>query len=223
MSANVMFLSVTSPKKRAVIENIRDITDYYFDDCVPREGLQEFVDGVSSVASVARVKAVRTMALGGALEPSRIVSGIEFDKDNEYFATAGVRLCFFVCLMCHRFAATSDEPPTPHPVTPPLPLGHEAHSYLRHQSTSIRLRSPPPSHSRHFIPSKDLVSTPRDQIQCPDPRTAPSPSAPSSGPTSPRPTTRASSRCGTSPPAAAWRSLRSTRRGFGRCNSRRLS
>jgi len=54
------------------------------------EGLSDFCDSLSTFTHYNRFRLVNTLRYGDIFNTSSIVSSIEFDRDDEYFATAGV-------------------------------------------------------------------------------------------------------------------------------------
>jgi hypothetical protein len=54
------------------------------------DGLSDFSESLSNFIQYSRFRLVNTLKYGDIFNASSIVSSIEFDRDDEYFATAGV-------------------------------------------------------------------------------------------------------------------------------------
>ncbi|CAG8556200.1 10038_t:CDS:10, partial [Ambispora leptoticha] len=82
-------------KKKRVREHFEDLESCYLSyrlqDTDPQEGgLSKFSDTLSSFTRYGQFRLVNTLRYGDLFGSSSIVSSIEFDRDDEYFATAGV-------------------------------------------------------------------------------------------------------------------------------------
>ncbi|KAJ2815466.1 coatomer subunit alpha, partial [Coemansia erecta] len=78
---------------RRVDEHYDDLEAYYFDHRmrgVGEEGLDEFMETLSTVARYERFRQTATLRYGDSTASTAIVASIEFDRDEEIFAVAGV-------------------------------------------------------------------------------------------------------------------------------------
>ncbi|KAF9428366.1 coatomer subunit alpha [Podila epigama] len=81
--------------KKRVAEHFEDLQRCYFDfaqsSSTKREsGLSSFCSTISKFTKFSRFEHINTLRYGDIYNTSSIVSSIEFDRDDEYFATAGV-------------------------------------------------------------------------------------------------------------------------------------
>ncbi|KAF9978486.1 coatomer subunit alpha [Actinomortierella ambigua] len=84
-----------SMNKRRVGEHFQDLQRCYFDlalgSSTKRESaLSSFCSTISKFTRYSRFEHINTLRYGDIFNTSSIVSSIEFDRDDEYFATAGV-------------------------------------------------------------------------------------------------------------------------------------
>ncbi|CAG8516301.1 5190_t:CDS:10, partial [Ambispora gerdemannii] len=84
-----------SAKKKRVREHFEDLESCYLSYRLPdtdpqRGGLSKFSDTLNSFTRYGQFRLVNTLRYGDLFGSSSIVSSIEFDRDDEYFATAGV-------------------------------------------------------------------------------------------------------------------------------------
>lgn len=56
----------------------------------PKDALKVFTDNLSKFTRYTRFRVLASIRYGDLFNSSSIVSSIEFDRDDEYFATAGV-------------------------------------------------------------------------------------------------------------------------------------
>ncbi|KAG9292436.1 hypothetical protein G9A89_015306 [Geosiphon pyriformis] len=81
-------------KKQRVQEHFDDLEDCYFSYRLPSAntpgGLSKFTDTLNAFTRYGEFRLVNTLRYGNLFGSSSIVSSIEFDRDDEYFATAGV-------------------------------------------------------------------------------------------------------------------------------------
>ncbi|KAJ2721132.1 hypothetical protein H4R23_004629 [Coemansia sp. Cherry 401B] len=78
---------------RRVDEHYKDLESYYFNTRmrgVGEEGLDEFMETLTTVARYERFRQVATLRYGDSTASTAIVASIEFDRDEEIFAVAGV-------------------------------------------------------------------------------------------------------------------------------------
>ncbi|KAJ1726097.1 hypothetical protein LPJ61_005423, partial [Coemansia biformis] len=78
---------------RRVNEHYNDLEAYYFDTRmrgVGEEGLGEFMETLTTVARYERFSQVAALRYGDSTASAAIVASIEFDRDEELFAVAGV-------------------------------------------------------------------------------------------------------------------------------------
>ncbi|KAJ2775910.1 hypothetical protein IWQ57_000067 [Coemansia nantahalensis] len=78
---------------RRVSEHYNDLEAYYFDmrmRGVGEEGLGEFMETLTTVSRYERFRQVATLRYGDSTASTAIVASIEFDRDEEIFAVAGV-------------------------------------------------------------------------------------------------------------------------------------
>ncbi|KAJ1647306.1 hypothetical protein LPJ64_001287 [Coemansia asiatica] len=81
------------PRNKRVDEHFSDLESFYFDTRmrgVGEEGLDEFLETLSTFAKHERFKPVATLRYGDSTASTAIVASIEFDRDDEVFAVAGV-------------------------------------------------------------------------------------------------------------------------------------
>ncbi|KAJ1954580.1 hypothetical protein EC988_002355 [Linderina pennispora] len=82
------------PKNRRVEEHYEDLEAFYFDSRMRGAGgdesLDEFLDTLTTFARYERFEPVATLRYGDSTANTAIVASIEFDKDDELFAVAGV-------------------------------------------------------------------------------------------------------------------------------------
>ncbi|KAJ2784206.1 hypothetical protein H4R18_001261 [Coemansia javaensis] len=82
-----------SQYSRRVNEHYGDLEAYYFDTRMRgagEEGLSEFMETLTTVARYERFRHVATLRYGDSTASTAIVASIEFDRDEEIFAVAGV-------------------------------------------------------------------------------------------------------------------------------------
>ncbi|KAJ2794871.1 hypothetical protein H4R20_006077, partial [Coemansia guatemalensis] len=78
---------------RRVNEHYEDLEAYYFNTRmrgVGEEGLDEFLETLATVARYEKFRQVATLRYGDSTASTAIVASIEFDRDEEIFAVAGV-------------------------------------------------------------------------------------------------------------------------------------
>eukprot|EP00698_Gefionella_okellyi_P024230 TRINITY_DN8495_c0_g1_i1.p1 TRINITY_DN8495_c0_g1~~TRINITY_DN8495_c0_g1_i1.p1 ORF type:complete len:597 (+),score=111.73 TRINITY_DN8495_c0_g1_i1:71-1861(+) len=85
-------VSTITAKKRRVLNHFEDLQSCYFrtrhrDDAT---SLTRFTESLNKFARYSQFNVVATLKYGDLFNASNIVSSIEFDRDDEYFATAGV-------------------------------------------------------------------------------------------------------------------------------------
>ncbi|KAJ2586347.1 RING finger and WD repeat domain-containing protein 2, partial [Coemansia sp. RSA 1722] len=81
------------PQNKRVDEHFGDLESFYFDTRmrgVGEEGLDEFLETLTTFARYERFKPVATLRYGDSTASTAIVASIEFDRDDEVFAVAGV-------------------------------------------------------------------------------------------------------------------------------------
>ncbi|KAJ1826986.1 hypothetical protein LPJ56_001904 [Coemansia sp. RSA 2599] len=81
------------PRNKRVDEHFGDLESFYFDTRmrgVGEEGLDEFLETLTTFARYERFKPVATLRYGDSTASTAIVASIEFDRDDEVFAVAGV-------------------------------------------------------------------------------------------------------------------------------------
>ncbi|KAJ2234699.1 hypothetical protein IWW45_003206 [Coemansia sp. RSA 485] len=81
------------PQNKRVDEHFGDLESFYFDTRmrgVGEEGLDEFLETLTTFARHERFKPVATLRYGDSTASTAIVASIEFDRDDEVFAVAGV-------------------------------------------------------------------------------------------------------------------------------------
>jgi E3 ubiquitin-protein ligase RFWD2 len=82
--------------KKRIAEHFDDLQRRYFDYSLydsgrlRDSGLEEFSSTVSGLTRFSHFEHLSTLRYGDIFNASSIVSSIEFDRDDEYFATAGV-------------------------------------------------------------------------------------------------------------------------------------
>jgi E3 ubiquitin-protein ligase RFWD2 len=80
-------------KKRRVHDHFKDLQAYYFScrrSLPGSESLSEFLSSVSKFTRYTKLKVCSTLKHGDLFNGSNIVSCIDFDRDDEFFATGGV-------------------------------------------------------------------------------------------------------------------------------------
>jgi len=79
-------------KKKMVHDHLEDLQQCYFATCnkYPWVGLKHFSKNLSKFTRHSRFRVVTTLKYGEIFNRSSIVSSIEFDRDDQYFATGGV-------------------------------------------------------------------------------------------------------------------------------------
>ncbi|KAG0207041.1 RING finger and WD repeat domain-containing protein 2 [Mortierella sp. NVP41] len=124
--ANMQMLKITKQvniNKKRVAEHFEDLQRCYFDfsltaDTRKESGLSSFCSTISKFTKFSRFEHVNTLRYGDIYNTSSIVSSIEFDRDDEYFATAGVtkkiKIFEYGCIEKSGLAGTSlrDDDPT---------------------------------------------------------------------------------------------------------------
>ncbi|RHZ59314.1 hypothetical protein Glove_364g54 [Diversispora epigaea] len=81
-------------KKQRMIKHLDDLEQCYFSNRLSNKnsqgGLSRFSTTLKTFTRYSNFRLVNTLRYGDIFNTSSIVSTIEFDRDNEYFATAGV-------------------------------------------------------------------------------------------------------------------------------------
>ncbi|KAJ2158073.1 hypothetical protein GGF46_004038 [Coemansia sp. RSA 552] len=83
----------SAQRGQRVDEHYEDLEAFYFDSRMRRageEGLGEFLETLTTVARCGRFRQAATLRYGDSAATSAIVASIEFDRDEEIFAVAGV-------------------------------------------------------------------------------------------------------------------------------------
>ncbi|KAJ2549444.1 hypothetical protein EV175_004447 [Coemansia sp. RSA 1933] len=84
------------PRNRRVDEHYNDLEAFYFNSrmrngaSAGEEGLSEFLETLTTVARHEKLRTVATLRYGDSTASTAIVASIEFDRDDEIFAVAGV-------------------------------------------------------------------------------------------------------------------------------------
>lgn len=78
------------PVKALIAKHFSDLQDSYFDCAIDDDPLERFGGKISRLKSLTRIRQVSALRLGDIGGSSNIVSSIEFDRDAQVFATAGV-------------------------------------------------------------------------------------------------------------------------------------
>ncbi|KAJ2452473.1 hypothetical protein EV183_002920 [Coemansia sp. RSA 2336] len=92
-SATAAAAAERAKHSRRVDEHYNDLEAYYFNHRmrgVGEEGLDEFLETLTTVARYERFRQVATLRYGDTTASTAIVASIEFDRDEEIFAVAGV-------------------------------------------------------------------------------------------------------------------------------------
>ncbi|CAG8736578.1 8493_t:CDS:10, partial [Dentiscutata erythropus] len=81
-------------KKQRMLKYIDDLEQYYFSSRLKisnsHESLSNFTSALNTFTRYSNFRLISTFRYGDIFNTSSIVSAIEFDRDDEYFATAGV-------------------------------------------------------------------------------------------------------------------------------------
>lgn len=124
--ANMQMLKISKQvnfNKKRVAEHFEDLQRCYFDfslasDTRRESGLSNFCSTISKFTKFSHFEHVNTLRYGDIYNTSSIVSSMEFDRDDEYFATAGVtkkiKIFEYGCIEKSGLAGTSlrDDDPT---------------------------------------------------------------------------------------------------------------
>ncbi|KAJ1667395.1 hypothetical protein IW140_000892 [Coemansia sp. RSA 1813] len=84
------------PRNKRVDEHYSDLETFYFNSrmrngaLASEEGLGEFMETLTTVARHEKLRPVATLRYGDSTASTAIVASIEFDRDDEIFAVAGV-------------------------------------------------------------------------------------------------------------------------------------
>ncbi|KAJ1936474.1 hypothetical protein GGF37_005594, partial [Kickxella alabastrina] len=81
------------PRNKRVEEHFADLESFYFNTRmrgVGEEGLDEFLETLTTFARHEKFRPVATLRYGDSTASTAIVASIEFDRDDEIFAVAGV-------------------------------------------------------------------------------------------------------------------------------------
>ncbi|KAF9581221.1 coatomer subunit alpha, partial [Lunasporangiospora selenospora] len=114
--ASVKVAKQVNANKKRVAEHFEDLQRCYFDISLnvstKRESaLSTFCSTISKFTRFSRFELVNTLRYGDIFNTSSIVSSIEFDRDDEYFATAGVtkkiKIFEYGCIEKTGYAGTS--------------------------------------------------------------------------------------------------------------------
>lgn len=76
--------------KTLIAKHFSDLQDSYFDCAIDDDPLERFGSKISRLKGLTRIRQVSALRLGDIGGSSNIVSSIEFDRDAQIFATAGV-------------------------------------------------------------------------------------------------------------------------------------
>lgn len=76
--------------KLLITKHFSDLQEGYFDFAVDDDPLEKFGAKISQLKNLTRIRQVSALKLGDIGGSSNIVSSIEFDRDSQMFATAGV-------------------------------------------------------------------------------------------------------------------------------------
>ncbi|KAF9930775.1 RING finger and WD repeat domain-containing protein 2 [Linnemannia zychae] len=124
--ANMQILKISKQvnfNKKRVAEHFEDLQRCYFDyslasDTRRESGLSSFCSTISKFTKFSHFEHINTLRYGDIYNNSSIVSSMEFDRDDEYFATAGVtkkiKIFEYGCIEKSGLAGTSlrDDDPT---------------------------------------------------------------------------------------------------------------
>ncbi|KAK3847422.1 MAG: WD40-repeat-containing domain protein [Linnemannia gamsii] len=124
--ANMQIVKISKQvnfNKKRVAEHFEDLQRCYFDfsltsDTRRESGLSSFCSTISKFTKFSHFEHVNTLRYGDIYNTSSIVSSMEFDRDDEYFATAGVtkkiKIFEYGCIEKSGLAGTSlrDDDPT---------------------------------------------------------------------------------------------------------------
>ncbi|KAF8943259.1 RING finger and WD repeat domain-containing protein 2 [Haplosporangium gracile] len=117
--ANMQILKISKQvnfNKKRVAEHFEDLQRCYFDfslasDTRRESGLSSFCSTISKFTKFSHFEHVNTLRYGDIYNTSSIVSSMEFDRDDEYFATAGVtkkiKIFEYGCIEKSGLAGTS--------------------------------------------------------------------------------------------------------------------
>ncbi|KAJ2386997.1 RING finger and WD repeat domain-containing protein 2, partial [Coemansia sp. RSA 2603] len=86
-------VSTEQPHNKRVEEHFNDLESFYFNTRmrgVGEEGLDEFLETLTTFARHERFRPVATLRYGDSTASTAIVASIEFDRDDDVFAVAGV-------------------------------------------------------------------------------------------------------------------------------------